>query len=76
MRQCINPVCHRPISKCDGAVIARDMLEYQDGLRPIAHVRELCARCVLFFDIQFDLDRFDLFEEMLRKNPIPRSLPA
>lgn len=45
VRNCL--VCRAEIRECMGSVIAGDMLEYEDGFRPIHEVRELCGKCVM-----------------------------
>ncbi len=45
VRYCFNPECRRPITECNGFVIARDFLAFWEGRLPAEKVRELCGMC-------------------------------
>lgn len=60
MRQCVNPECRQPITKCDGFVVARDYLDYLAA--PGGKIRELCGKCVFKFE-----GSNQLFEQLLER---------
>ena len=43
-RRCIS--CLATIERCNGFVLARDIIAYSEGLIDGRNVRELCGRCV------------------------------
>lgn len=45
VRYCFIPGCRRPITACNGFVIARDFLAFLTEKLPSREVRELCGVC-------------------------------
>jgi hypothetical protein len=70
IRYCINDECRRPITVCNGYIVARDMVEHNEGRREAKHIREFCGSCVFRY---FWEGITPLFKMILQKNPIPWS---
>ena len=53
-RRCVNPDCSRPISECNGFIVARDFLAFLEKQLSAQEVRELCGRCILKYSNNFE----------------------